>query len=100
MGLLKCAAIYAVIGIAIGFHTGAADDFAPRDMRAHANLVGWVSMAVMAFAYRLNPGLGQSLLAGAQFWLHNLGLPIMLFGLHGVGHGNPSAFPCPARARF
>jgi hypothetical protein len=91
--LLRIASIYSLVGVGLGIHMAAQHDFTNRGVHAHANLVGWVSMALMALAYRAFPGLANTPWARAQFWLHNLGLPVMLVGLaallHGVSWGEP-----------
>jgi cbb3-type cytochrome oxidase subunit 1 len=92
--LLRCATVYALLGIGLGIVMAIQHDFVNRGVHVHANLVGWVSMAVMALAYRIFPRLTQSKLATAQFWAHNLGLPIMLLGIYGVLHGLAFGEPC------
>ncbi|HTJ96861.1 MAG TPA: hypothetical protein VL381_05285 [Rhodocyclaceae bacterium] len=78
---LKLAVLYALIGIGFGVYMGASHDFSQKDTHAHANLVGWVSLAVMGLIYIVVPNLAKTRLASAHFWLHNLGLPPMLLGV-------------------
>lgn len=92
--LLRCATLYALLGIGLGIAMGIQHDFVNRGVHVHANLVGWASMAVMALAYRVFPKLTQSKLAAVQFWAHNIGLPIMLLGLYGLLHGLAFGEPC------
>lgn len=84
---LRIAVLYALFGIGLGVYMGASGQFLNRGIHVHANLVGWVSMAVMAIVYRLYPQLQQSRWASSHFWLHNGGLPLMLLGLYGLLHG-------------
>ncbi|MGC4059506.1 MAG: hypothetical protein QM749_01075 [Aquabacterium sp.] len=91
--LLRCAVLYALLAIGLGMAMAASGDFGNRSVHVHLNLVGWVSMAVMALAYRAFPGMSGSPLAKAQFWLHNLGLPVMAFGIYAVMHHLPMAEP-------
>lgn len=84
--LLRCAVVYSVIGISMGIAMAGSHDFTNKGVHVHANLVGWVSMAVMALAYRAFPALAASRLASVHFWLHNLGLPVMLIGLYALLH--------------
>jgi hypothetical protein len=86
---LKLAALYALIGIAIGIAMSASHDFSQRTLHAHANLAGWVSLAVMGLAYLVLPALAKSRLAQAHFWLHNLGLPVLLAGVYLIYAGRP-----------
>lgn len=94
--LLRCAVIYALFGIGLGVYMAATHDFLNKGIHVHANLAGWVSMAVMALIYRAWPATATSKLASAQFWLHNLGLPVMLLGIYGVMHELAFGIPCAA----
>ncbi len=94
--LLRCAVLYALLGISIGIGMAASGDFLNKGVHVHINLVGWVSMALMAMAYHAFPAMAQSRLAVAQFWLHNLGLPVMAFGIYAMLHRLPGAQPVVA----
>lgn len=87
--LVRCAVLYAMLGVSIGVTMGATGDFTNKSLHVHVNLVGWVSMALMAMVYRAYLNMAASRLAAAQFWLHNIGLPIMLVCLYGLLHGYP-----------
>jgi len=94
--LLRCAVLYAVFGIGLGVNMSATHNFGDKSIHVHAHLAGWVSMAIMALCYRTFPAMAASKLAAAQFWLHNLGLPVMLLGIFGVLHGLAFGIPCAA----
>ena len=94
--LLRCAVIYALVGICIGLFMSITHDFLIRGVHTHANLVGWVSMAVMALVYKTYPAMAESKLATVQFWAHNIGLPIMLVGIYGVVNILAFGIPCAA----
>lgn len=87
---LKAAVFYAAVGVIMGAVMGATGNFTDKSIHAHFNLVGWVSMAVMALCYRVFPDLAESRLAAPHFWLHNLGLPLMMAGVAAImrGHGD------------
>lgn len=91
--LLRCAVVYALLGVSIGAVMGATHDFANKQIHVHANLAGWASMAIMALAYRSFPRLAASKLAQPHFWLHNAGMPPMLIGLYGLFHNQPWGEP-------
>ena len=91
--VLRGAVLYALLGIGMGIVMGAQHDFTNKSVHVHINLLGWVSMAVMGVAYQVFPGMGRSALAKAHFWLHNLGLPVMMTGLYGLMHAWPNAEP-------
>lgn len=84
---LRLAVLYALFGIGLGVYMGATGQFLNRGIHVHANLVGWVSLALMGMLYRLYPQLAAHWLARWHFWLHNSGLPLMLLGLYGLFHG-------------
>lgn len=88
---LRLAVIYALIGIGFGIYMAATHDFANKAVHVHANLVGWVSLAIMGMAYHAFPAMAQSALAKAHFWLHNLGLPVMLLGIFLIYNGQMQA---------
>ena len=91
--LLRCAVLYALLGIGMGVVMGATHDFTSRGVHVHINLLGWVSMAVMALVYRAFPRMAGHPLARVQFWLHNIGLPVMMLGLYQLLHGHAEADP-------
>lgn len=44
-------------------------------------MLGWASMALAGIVYYLFPSAGETMLAKVHFWLHNIGLPILMLGL-------------------
>jgi hypothetical protein len=90
------AVLYALLGIAIGLSMATREDFTNSPVHAHANLVGWVSLAVMGLAYRACPELANNRWAKAQFVLHNVGLPLQLAGLYGLLHAMALGKPMTA----
>jgi hypothetical protein len=75
------ALVYASLGIALGIWMGVNQDFAPRHIHAHINLLGWTSLALYGLVHRAWPGLACHPLAGVQFWTAMLGTPTFLVGL-------------------
>ena len=90
---LRMAAVYLVVGVAMGNYMGATHDFALRSVHAHVNLLGWASMlgfglVVQQFADTLSPRM-----VALQFWLHQLALPVMLSALAALMRGVTAAEP-------
>lgn len=90
---LRLAALYLVAGVALGNYMGATHDFGLRSVHAHINLLGWASMlgfglVVQFYADTLSPRL-----VAAQFWLHQLALPVMLGALAALMRGVTAAEP-------
>ena len=78
---LRLAAVYFAIAVLLGVAMGASGDHTLMPVHAHLNLLGWVSMALFAGAGALLPSLHEGRAAAAQFWLHNLGVPLLLVSL-------------------
>jgi len=54
-------------------------------------LLGWTTMAITGVIYIVVPACANSKLAGLHFWLHNIGLPLMIFSLALFEYGNAEA---------
>jgi cbb3-type cytochrome oxidase subunit 1 len=78
---LKVATVYFTIGVLAGLTMGIIHDFRFTSVHAHVNLLGWVSMALFGLIYHFYPKAANSKLAKTQFWLHNIGVPVMLGGI-------------------
>jgi len=79
--LLKIAAVYLVASLAIGMYMAITHNHALATVHSHIALLGWATMALTGFVYLLWPACGGNRMAAAHFWLHNIGLPIMLGAL-------------------
>src|ERR1035437_4366581 len=90
---LKAAAIYFVLGVSLGIYMGASGDHMLFPVHAHINLLGWASLALIGLIYREFPNLANTRLAKAQFWLHNLGLPVLMVTVAGLLRGNTALGP-------
>ncbi|WML41561.1 cytochrome-c oxidase [Neobacillus sp. OS1-2] len=90
---LKIAAVYFSIGVLLGMTMGIIQDFRLTSVHAHVNLLGWVSCALFGLIYSVYPFAAQTKLAKTHFWLHNIGLPVMMIGLaceiFGISAGLP-----------
>ncbi|OES45669.1 cytochrome-c oxidase [Domibacillus iocasae] len=78
---LKIAVCYFVAGVLLGMTMGIIHDFRLTSVHAHINLLGWVSMALFGLIYHFYPAAAQTKLARIHFWLHNIGLPIMMMAI-------------------
>lgn len=88
---LKLAVLYALLGISAGIMMAASHNFSHKSLHAHINLAGWVSLGIMGLIYLALPAVARTRLATAHFWLHNIGLPIMLIGVFLIYSGQPEA---------
>jgi hypothetical protein len=64
---LIAAATCLVAGVSLGIGMGIAHDFRFAPIHAHANLVGWTSLALMGLTLRAWPELASGRLATTQF---------------------------------
>jgi cbb3-type cytochrome oxidase subunit 1 len=78
---IKAAVIYFLIGTIAGLVMGIAQQFQYTSVHAHINLVGWASLGIIGLIYRAYPEAGASKLATIQFWLHNVGLPLLIVSM-------------------
>ncbi|MEW9675678.1 cytochrome-c oxidase [Lentibacillus sp. L22] len=79
--LIKIAVVYFMIGILIGLYMSSMHVFSLATVHVHVNLLGWMSLALAGVFYVLFPNLGHTTAARVHFWLHNIGLPIMMIGI-------------------
>lgn len=79
--LIKIAVVYFLIGISLGLYMSITHVFHLATVHVHINLLGWMSLALIGILYHLFPHLARTWCAKTHFWLHNLGLPIMMIGI-------------------
>lgn len=58
-----------------------AHSYALTPVHVHINLLGWTALTLAGILYHLFPNLAQTLSGKIHFWLHNIGLPLMMLGL-------------------
>lgn len=78
---IKISAIYLIIGIGFGLFMHSTVQLQWGATHAHINVVGWLTTAVIGLIYSVYPQAGNNSLGKAQFWLHNIGLPVLLIGM-------------------
>ena len=78
---LVWALAYVVAGMGLGIYMAASHDHTQHVTHAHILLVGFVASFVYAVIHKLWLGTGASLLARAQFVLHQAGALAMFSGL-------------------
>lgn len=81
MTLIKISTIYFVMGILLGYYMSIVHDYALTPVHVHINLLGWTALTLAGILYHLFPQLAASKLGKIHFWLHNIGLPLMMAGL-------------------
>jgi cbb3-type cytochrome oxidase subunit 1 len=86
--LIKITALYFLLGVGIGYHMSTAHAYNLTPVHVHINLLGWTALTLAGIIYILFPEAGRTKLAKWHFWLHNIGLPLMMAGLALVVYGN------------
>ncbi len=89
----KSATIFFIIGVIMGLHMGISGDHTPFPAHAHLNLLGWVSSAIFAIYYALNPAKAVGRLPMWQFAIFTLGLVVMIPALYFMALGNAALEP-------
>lgn len=89
----KAAVIYFAVGTSLGLYMSLGMDYRFRGLHAHLNLLGWVSMGVIAALFYVFPALEQRRLTPAYFWLYQIALPMMMTGLFITSAGLSQAVP-------
>ncbi len=91
--LFRLAVVYFVVAVALGIMIGASGDHGLMPVHAHLNLLGWVSMTLFGVIGRFYPVTTRSRIATLQFWLYNLGVPVLLLTLAALLRGHAALDP-------
>jgi cbb3-type cytochrome oxidase subunit 1 len=70
--------LYLLVGIGFGMYMGASQDVNMTPVHAHLNLLGFVLMTLFGLLYRVMPELAGSTLAKVHFWLHQIGVLVLM----------------------
>lgn len=90
---LRMGMVYLVLGVAHGIVMAASHDFTLRPVHVHLNLLGWAVMFAAGLWYRLVPASAATRLAKVHFWIHSIGMPILLVTLTLFYAGNKAIEP-------
>ncbi|WP_163269852.1 hypothetical protein [Chelativorans alearense] len=78
----KTAIVFLVIGIAMGLQMAISGTHNVIGAHAHANLLGWVTMAIFGGYYALNPSKATSRLANLQYLVYTTGVAVIVPSLY------------------
>lgn len=78
---IKVSVLYFLLGVGFGLYMHATVQLEWGATHAHINVVGWLTTVTVGVIYSIYPQAGNSALGKLQFWLYNLGLPILLIGM-------------------
>jgi len=94
----RIAMCWILAGITLGLVMAGSHNYAMTPVHAHINLLGWVSMSLFAFFYRLWPAAAATKLAKIQFWTYVPAHFVQMVTLAMVIGGNPGIEPVLAIA--
>jgi cbb3-type cytochrome oxidase subunit 1 len=94
--LIKISAVYFTIGVCLGLYMSISHSFTLAPVHVHINLLGWTALTLAGIIYHLFPQAAATKLAKTHFWIHNIGLPLMMIGLIFVVYGNNAWIPVTA----
>jgi cbb3-type cytochrome oxidase subunit 1 len=78
---IAIAAVFAMLGMTFGIAMGMRGDFTYADVHAHANLVGWVTLAIFGLAYRSYPKMAECRLTAVHFCVAITGAVLFVPGI-------------------
>jgi hypothetical protein len=68
--MMRVSVVVLLVGMLAGIAMGIQQDFMLAPAHAHFNLIGGVLLFMFGLYYRLVPGVGTTVLAKVQGWLH------------------------------
>lgn len=92
----RTAIIFLVVGITIGLQMSISGAHTQIGAHAHANLLGWVTMALFGVYYALNPAKAGRRLAMVQYAVYTFGVVVLVPSLYLLLAGNPAMEPLVA----
>lgn len=94
----KTAIIFLIVGIGMGLKMAISGDHSVIGAHAHANLLGWVTMAIFGGYHALNPRKAERRLAMVQYVIYTAGVAVMVPALYLMLLGNMAMEPIVAAA--
>jgi len=94
----RTAIIFLIVGISMGLNMAISQDHSAIGAHAHANLLGWVTMAIFGGYHALNPAKAERRIAMIQYCVYTTGVALMVPALYLMLTGNPSMEPVVAVA--
>ncbi|GLB60411.1 cbb3-type cytochrome c oxidase subunit I [Cytobacillus sp. NCCP-133] len=82
--MIKISSVYFAVGVLLGYYMSSTHSYLLTPVHVHINLLGWTSLTLAGILYYLFPALAERKTGKWHFWLHNIGLPIMMISLASV----------------
>ena len=90
--------VLGIAGMMLGISMAMSHDHLEMPVHAHVMVVGWLMSAVFGFFYHFFPVARQNKLANIHFWLHAVGIIVLVVSLYFVIAGNTAVEPITAIA--
>lgn len=90
--------VLGIAGMMLGIQMAMSHDHLEMPVHAHTMVAGWLMSAVFGFFYHLFPVARQNKLANIHFWLHAVGIVVLVVSLFFVIAGNAAVEPITAIA--
>ena len=74
----KTAIVFLIIGIGMGLNMAISQNHTVTGAHAHANLLGWVTMAIFGGYHALNPKKAERRIAMIQYCIYTAGVAVMI----------------------
>ncbi|ADM69941.1 hypothetical protein GMA19_02130 [Paenibacillus polymyxa E681] len=78
---LKIAAVYFALSVLLSVIIGVSGDYSLSNVQSHIHLLGWTALGIIGLIYVAFPALSVPILARIHFWMHNIGLPVLILAI-------------------
>ncbi|WP_338751871.1 cytochrome-c oxidase [Bacillus sp. FJAT-52991] len=78
---IKISVVYFALGVLLGYYMSIQHTYTLKGVHVHLLLLGWAAFMFAGVIYYLFPSLTFGKIAKVHYWLHNIGLPIMMIAL-------------------
>ncbi|MNP72420.1 hypothetical protein D3C76_1689740 [compost metagenome] len=68
---------------------GVSGDYSLSNIQSNIYLLGWTTLGIIGLIYVAFPALSVTILAHIHFWMHNIGLPVLILALIGQNYKVP-----------
>ncbi|AET60616.1 hypothetical protein ACWHAM_13205 [Paenibacillus terrae] len=86
---IKIAAVYFALSALLSVIIDVSGDYRLSSVQSHIHLLGWTALGTIGLIYVAFPALSVTMLARVHFWLHNIGLPVLVLATVGKKYEVP-----------
>jgi len=89
----RTAIVFLLVGISMGLHMAMSGEHNVVGPHAHANLLGWVTMAIFGGYLALNPAKAETRFAYYQYLVYSIGVTVQIVSLYFLYRGYAALEP-------